>query len=46
LYENTKKAQKPDGDGKGGTYFGATGCGKSFAMLIFMPELRREPINY
>lgn len=33
LYENIKKAQRPDGDGKGGTYFGATGCGKSFIML-------------
>src|SRR5574344_2115916 len=33
LYDNIKKAQKPEGDGKGGTYFGATGCGKSFTML-------------
>jgi type I restriction enzyme R subunit len=33
LYETIKKAQKPEGDGKGGTYFGATGCGKSFTML-------------
>lgn len=33
LFENIKKAQKPTGDGKGGTYFGATGCGKSFTML-------------
>ncbi len=28
LFENIKKAQKPEGDGKGGTYFGATGSGK------------------
>jgi type I site-specific restriction-modification system R (restriction) subunit len=28
LYENIKKAEKPEGDGKGGTYFGATGSGK------------------
>ncbi len=33
LYDNIKLAQKPKGDGKGGTYFGATGCGKSFTML-------------
>ncbi len=26
-----------DGDGKGGTYFGATGCGKSFTMLYLNP---------
>lgn len=26
LYANIIKAQKPNGDGKGGTYFGATGC--------------------
>lgn len=34
LFENIKKHQKPEGDGKGGTYFGATGCGKSFTMLF------------
>ncbi len=33
LYDNIKNAQKPAGNGKGGTYFGATGCGKSFTML-------------
>nr|WP_245802704.1 HsdR family type I site-specific deoxyribonuclease [Belliella pelovolcani] len=26
--------QKPAGDGKGGTYFGTTGCGKSYTMLF------------
>jgi type I restriction enzyme R subunit len=25
---------KPQGDGKGGTYFGATGCGKTYTMLF------------
>ncbi len=25
---------KPNGDGKGGTYFGATGCGKTYTMLF------------
>ncbi len=34
LYDTIKSAQRPQGDGKGGTYFGATGCGKSFTMLF------------
>ncbi len=34
LYENAKAHRKPDGDGKGGTYFGTTGCGKSYTMLF------------
>lgn len=34
LFASVKKHQRPDGDGKGGTYFGATGCGKSFTMLF------------
>lgn len=29
LLENIKLHQKPQGDGKGGTYFGATGCEKA-----------------
>ena len=29
LFENIKLHMRPDGDGKGGTYFGATGCGKA-----------------
>lgn len=32
LYENIKAHLRPEGDGKGGTYFGATGCGKSYAQ--------------
>lgn len=31
---NIKKHLRPAGDGKGGTYFGATGCGKTYAMLF------------
>ncbi|MCH5226166.1 MAG: type I restriction endonuclease subunit R, partial [Muribaculaceae bacterium] len=31
-----------DGDGKGGTYFGATGCGKSFTMLFLARHLMRS----
>lgn len=34
LFENIKNHMRPTGDGKGGTYFGATGCGKSYTMLF------------
>lgn len=39
LYKNIKKHMKPEGDGKGGTYFGATGCGKSYTMLFLSRRL-------
>ena len=42
LYENIKKEQKPKGSGKGGTYFGATGCGKSFTMLYLTRLLMKS----
>lgn len=42
LYENIKAHQKPQGDGKGGTYFGATGCGKSFTMLYLARMLMKS----
>ena len=42
LYENIKKAEKPQGDGKGGTYFGATGSGKSFTMLYLTRLLMKS----
>ncbi|MEZ4978629.1 MAG: HsdR family type I site-specific deoxyribonuclease [Chitinophagales bacterium] len=42
LYDNIQKAQKPNGDGKGGTYFGATGCGKSFTMLYLTRLLMKS----
>jgi type I restriction enzyme, R subunit len=42
LYDNIKKAQKPEGSGKGGTYFGATGCGKSFTMLYLTRLLMKS----
>lgn len=42
LYDNIKKAQKPAGNGKGGTYFGATGCGKSFTMLYLTRLLMKS----
>ncbi len=42
LYENIKVAQRPSGDGKGGTYFGATGCGKSYTMLYLTRLLMKS----
>jgi type I restriction enzyme R subunit len=42
LFNNIIKAQKPEGDGKGGTYFGATGCGKSFTMLYLTRLLMKS----
>tara|TARA_R110001583_G_scaffold122569_1_gene273865 strand:- start:31891 stop:35079 length:3189 start_codon:yes stop_codon:yes gene_type:complete len=42
LYESIKKAQKPEGDGKGGTYFGATGSGKSYTMLYLTRLLMKS----
>ena len=49
LYENIKRHRKradgTGGDGKGGTYFGATGCGKSFTML-FLTRLLMKSIDF
>ena len=42
LLANIKLHRKPDGDGKGGTYFGTTGCGKSFTMLFLSRLLMRN----
>ena len=42
LFENVKAHQRPGGDGKGGTYFGATGCGKSYTMLFLTRMLMRS----
>ena len=42
LFENIKQAQKPGGDGKGGTYFGATGSGKSYTMLYLTRLLMKS----
>ena len=33
MFENIKRELKPLGSGKGGTYFGATGSGKTYTML-------------
>ena len=45
LYENINVHRKPAGDGKGGTYFGATGCGKSFTML-FLTRLLMKSVAF
>ena len=42
LFQNVLAHRKPEGDGKGGTYFGATGCGKSFTMLFLSRLLMRS----
>jgi type I restriction enzyme R subunit len=42
LFDKIKKAQKPEGDGKGGTYFGATGSGKSYTMLYLTRLLMKS----
>lgn len=45
LYKSIKRAQKPEGDGKGGTYFGATGSGKSFTML-YLSRLLMKSVHF
>ena len=44
LFENIRAHSKmrEGGDGKGGTYFGATGCGKSYTMLFLTRMLMRS----
>ena len=42
LFQNIRKHLRPEGDGKGGTYFGATGCGKSYTMLYLTRLLMRS----
>jgi type I restriction enzyme R subunit len=42
LFQNIKAHQKPEGDGKGGTYFGATGSGKSYTMLYLTRLLMKS----
>lgn len=45
LFDSIKEHRKPYGDGKGGTYFGATGCGKSFTML-FLSRLLMKSLDF
>lgn len=44
LFDSIKSAQKPSGDGKGGTYFGATGSGKSYTMLYLTRLLMKSEL--
>ncbi|MCP4404635.1 MAG: type I restriction endonuclease subunit R [bacterium] len=44
LYRNILQHMRPAGDGKGGTYFGATGCGKSYTML-FLTRLLMKSVD-
>jgi type I restriction enzyme R subunit len=43
LFQNIRLNMRPEGSGKGGTYFGATGCGKSFTMLYLTRLLMKSP---
>lgn len=45
LYYSIERARKPFGDGKGGTYFGATGCGKSYTMQ-FLTRLLMKSVEF
>ena len=38
MLANIREHMRPAGDGKGGTYFGATGCGKTY-MMLFLSRL-------
>ena len=42
LLKNVLLHKKPTGDGKGGTYFGTTGCGKSYGMLFLSRLLMKN----
>ncbi len=42
LFENIMLHLRPAGDGKGGTYFGTTGCGKSYTMLFLSRMLMKS----
>lgn len=42
LFNNIKEHIRPAGDGKGGTYFGATGCGKSYTMMFLTRMLMKS----
>lgn len=42
LFKNIKNHMKPTRDGKGGTYFGATGSGKSYTMLFLTRLLMQD----
>lgn len=39
MFDSIRGHLRPDGDGKGGTYFGATGCGKTYTILFLARKL-------
>lgn len=43
LYNSIRLNMRPKGSGKGGTYFGATGSGKSYTMLYLSCLLMKSP---
>ncbi len=45
MLANIKEHSKPQGDGKGGLYFGATGCGKTYTMLYLTRLLKLRETN-
>ncbi len=45
MFENIKKHKKPNGDGKGGIYFGATGSGKTYTMLFLSRLLMQRDVK-
>lgn len=45
LYQSIRENRRPHGDGRGGTYFGATGCGKSYTML-FLTRLLMKSVEF
>lgn len=44
LFQSIRENMRPNGSGKGGTYFGATGCGKSYTMLFLTRLLMKSPL--
>ena len=45
ILKHRKQPNGKGGDGKGGTYFGATGCGKSYTML-FLTRLLMKSLDF
>ena len=47
MLANIKQHLRPASDGKGGTYFGATGCGKTYTMLFLSRMIAlRDPDTF
>jgi len=46
MLQSLETHKRPNGDGKGGIYFGATGCGKTYTMLFLsrLLMLRRNEV--